>query len=243
MFHVRRFNRTGLDRFAELLDALGRDASSDEEVGALLQDESLTETLTDTPAISATQLGTRRQTAEMLHRILEPVSPRVADLERDAGLWGWLSLLWLDELAPKTDNGTRSVAAHYRYIPAVDNFRHYYRHYLAGPFRIYRAHLDDPDRAMAVLATSTTSPGDVVEQLASRQEVITSSGLMAAATSLYFDRDTGDIKRGAAGRGGGSARRLPIVLAQFDLTFDIYGMDADGILALLPREFDRFKGA
>jgi hypothetical protein len=237
--HLRRFNDAGLIRFAEHLDAIDRgEAPARDE---LLENSALTATLTDVPTFEPGPLGTRREVAERLHGLLEPIADQVGDVERDRGLWAWLSLAWLDELARPAADGTRGLGAHYRYIPAIDNYRHYYRHFLAGPYRIFRAHLDDPSRAMAVLAADTTRPGDVVEQLASRQEVITSKGLMAAATALYFDEETGGIKRGAAGRKGGSARRLPIVLSQFDLTWDIYAMSAEGVLALLPSEFDRFR--
>jgi hypothetical protein len=126
-------------------------------------------------------------------------------------------------------------------VPAVDDYKTYYRHLLAGPYRIYRAHQDDPSRVMAVLATAVEQPGDVVEQLASRQEIITSPPLMTAITTLYYRPAAGKLKSGAAGKGGGSARRLADVIQQFDLTWDVYGMDPSEFLTLLPSEFDRFK--
>ena len=92
-----------------------------------------------------------------------------------------------------------------------------------------------------MLATPVEKPGEVVEQFASRQEMITSVSLMSAITALYYDPVKQQIKRGAAGKAGGSSRRLADVLGQFDVTWDIYGMPSDEILALLPGEFDRFK--
>lgn len=129
----------------------------------------------------------------------------------------------------------------HRWIPTTDDYKTYYRHVLAGPCRIYRAHADDPDRAMSVLATAVAKPGEVVEQSASRQVLITSKDVLAAVTRLYYDADTGSNRRGAAGRGAGSARRLAAVLQQFDLTWDFYEMEPESILALLPKEFDRFR--
>ena len=57
---------------------------------------------------------------------------------------------------------------------------------------------------------------------------------------LYVDPNTGLHKRGAAGRGPGSARRLAEVLGQFDMTWDLYSMSASSILDILPKEFNRF---
>lgn len=84
-------------------------------------------------------------------------------------------------------------------------------------------------------------PATAVAQLASRQEIIASPSLMAAITTLYFNPATDRLKAGAAGKGPGSARRVADVIQQFDLTWDVYGMDPSKFLGLLPSEFDRFK--
>ena len=75
----------------------------------------------------------------------------------------------------------RKPGALARHIPEPGNFQRYYRHLLAGPYRIYRAHRDDPQRALALLCQPLDSPGDVVEQLASRQELVTNRGIMELA--------------------------------------------------------------
>ena len=41
---------------------------------------------------------------------------------------------------------------------------------------------------MSLLASEVAKPGDVVEQLASRQEIVVSPGIIGAATKLYYDR-------------------------------------------------------
>jgi hypothetical protein len=64
---------------------------------------------------------------------------------------------------------------------------------------------------------------------------------MVAITTLYFNPAIEKLKVGAAGKGAGSARRVVDVIQQFDLTWDIYGMDSSKFLSLLPSEFDRFK--
>lgn len=46
-------------------------------------------------------------------------------------------------------------------------------------------------------------------------------------------------KKGAAGRGPGSVRRLADILNQFDLTWDLYMMRTADMLKLMPREFTR----
>ena len=92
---------------------------------------------------------------------------------------------------------------------------------------------------MAVLAQPPHRPGDVAEQLSARQERISNRAVMAVATQLYVRN--GSIRKGAAGKGAGSARRLANVLDQLDLTWDLYDLDPDGLLELLPSEFDSFR--
>jgi hypothetical protein len=82
-----------------------------------------------------------------------------------------------------------------------------------------------------------------VEQLSAYQDVITCKPLIAAIGSLVWDEDNAKLKRGFAGRRAGSARRVPVVAKQFRLTYDLDSMRPEQILALLPREFDRFRDA
>ena len=96
---------------------------------------------------------------------------------------------------------------------------------------------------MALLAGPLDAPGDVVEQLASRQEIVSCPSLMEAVSTLYFNRRTGKLRRGAAGQGPGSARRIPTVVKQFNLTWDFFSMTTLEVLELLPAEFDRFRTA
>lgn len=242
MILLRRFTEAGIARFAEVIDELR--AGNDADVAALLVDESLTQRLSEDDVVDVVPFENRRAAAEHLDRLLVPFESQLGDVERDRGLWAWLAAAWIDIIAPKNDSGRRKIGASARWIPVTDDYRKYYRHLLAGPFRIYRAHRDNPDRAMAVLATEVGSPGEVVEQLASRQEIVTNRNLLDAITELYYEPESGSLKRGAAGKDAGGARRLAgDILVQLDLTWDIYGMDPGEILALLPEEFDRFREA
>jgi len=64
---------------------------------------------------------------------------------------------------------------------------------------------------------------------------------MEVTTNLYLTPGSTRPERGAGGAGAGSPRRLAEVLAQFDVTHDIYGMEPGRLLAVLPSEFDRFR--
>jgi hypothetical protein len=235
---LRRFNEKGTQEFEQFLDTLTSDVPLPIPT-SLLTDPDMSEQSPVAVEIEPHVFANRFQLAEYFSDRL----PRsgIRELEKDKGLWAWLSLYFFDQLCPVDGNGRRKPGNRARWIPATTDYRKYYRHLLAGPYRIYRAHRDNPSRALALLSGPLDKPGDIVEQLASRQEIITNKAIVETATKLYIDTSTKRPKRGAAGKSAGSARRLAEVLNQFDVTWDLSVMDSPGLLTLLPKEFDRFR--
>ena len=228
---LRSFNSGGINRFEQILASAAREP---EDVCALLDDVSLSTRVSPEIEIEAQSFVNRFAAGEYLHCVLG--DSNIPNLDEDRGIWAWLSAFYFDQLCP---DGTKPGKA-YRWVPAVNSFQRYYRHLLAGPYFIYRAYRDNPQHAMAALATPVHRPGDIVEQLASRQELVTNQSVMEAATKLYIGED-GLPKLRAAGKGDGSARRLADVLTQLELTWDLYDLSVEKLLELLPPEFDEFK--
>ena len=235
---VRRLSESGIEAFRIFLESL---ASGDSSLipSELLVDDEQASLIQPVVEIEARSFPNRFEAAKYLDEKFS--SPSFQGVEGDKGVWTWLSLFYFDQLCAKGRDGKLKPGEIARWIPDNDNFRKYYRHLLRGPLSIYRAHKDDPHRALALLCGPLHEPGDVVEQLAARQELVTNRAVMEAATNLYVVPATKKLKRGAAGRGGGSARRLADVFNQLDVTWDLYGMSADSVIRLLPREFDRFR--
>lgn len=237
---LRRLTAGGLQQFHVFLDSLRAASPEAAEVPiALLTDPQASAPIPIDVELQARSFATRFELAEYLESTL--TSAQLDDVGRDVGLWAWIALYYFDQLCPLESGGRRNPGERARWIPDVDNYRKYYRHLVAGPYRVYRAHRDDPSRVRAVLAGSLDKPGEIFEQLASHQSLITNRGAMALVTALYFSHKTGRPKRGAAGQRGGSARRLVDVFNQYDLTWDLYAMSVEDMFALLPREFDRFR--
>lgn len=154
-------------------------------------------------------------------------------------VWSWLAMRLLDILAPVGNRG-RTVREDARYLLQAGDYRKTYRHLLAGPYFLFRAHADNPSAIRGLLATGPDAPGEVYEQLASRKFLVTSRAVVTVATALYLDPATGKLRRGAGGAGAGSPRRLSDVLQQFDKTYDMQNMTPEVLLELLPQEFRRF---
>jgi hypothetical protein len=235
---MKRLNQLGIDRLNEFLDSLIGDASVPVP-SWILEDPETSQKLPTRIEISKGTLDTRLDAARYLNDLL--AGSGIPEIEKDIGLWAWLSLFFFDQLCPTDRSGQRKPGERARWIPATSNFRKYYRHLLAGPYRIFRAHRDDPERALALLCGPLHKPGEIAEQLAARQELVTNKAVVELVTTLYIDRATRKPRRGAASKGPGSARRLSDVLGQFDVSWDLYTMETFDLLAMMPEEFDRFR--
>ena len=231
---IRAFTTEGISEFTKFLDfvRLGQISAVPLE---LLTNSNLTREAANAE-VTRVHLATRFDAAQYLsERLREP------DVNTtDPGLWTWLSAFFFDELCPVDTHGNRRPGATARWIPATDDYRRYYRHLLAGPYLIFQAHMDNPRRAMALLCQPVHTPGEIVEQLASRQELITNKAVVEIATMLYVDQSTDLPKSGTSGKGPGSPRRLADIHSQFDVTWDLYNMSAAEFAAILPHEFKKW---
>jgi hypothetical protein len=237
---LARFNNKGIQEFRNLLE----DARRGELVTtplAMLENAALVEQITDGPEFAAPVCTTRGELATVVDQLLDKVS--LEDDMNDMGLWAWLAAAFLDSLCPTDENGKRQPKTDYRYIPSTD-YRHFYRHLVRNPVRIRRLFAEIPNAASIILCQHPAIPGEFVEQLSSRQERITNPSIIAAANRLYFDVSTGKPKRGAAPnwRKPGTLRRFFDILDQLDLTYDLYSMSTEDLLALLPGEFADYVG-
>lgn len=237
---VRRLNGAGIARLTEFLDSLRTETPQGAPTAILTHPET-SEAIEANVEVEPRAFGTRIAVAQYMNDRFQ--ASMLENVERDRGLWAWLALFYFDELCPAGACGRRKPGELARWVPDVNNYLRYYRHLLAGPFRIYRAHRDDPNSALALLCGPLDRPGDIVEQLASRQEIVTNHGVISCATRLYVDPANNRPKRGSGSKGAGSPRRLADVLNQFDVTWDLYSLTAERLLGLLPREFDRFRPA
>jgi hypothetical protein len=131
---LRRFTQPGLVQFTQYLDQL-KAAPTTPPPEWLLTDEIASEAAADVEVVDQ-QFATRFDAAEYLNGVL--CAAKLNNVERDAGLWSWLTLLLFDQVCPPAQGGQRKLGELARYVPAVENFQRYYRHLLLGPYAIYR---------------------------------------------------------------------------------------------------------
>lgn len=231
-----RFTPAGLAQFENELAAIASGQAASLSAG-LVTSTAFTEEVRGGADVSLEGLGTTRlQAAGYLDGLFSAAG--LTDPEEDAALWAWLSVFAFDAVCPRDSKGRRKPGARACYIPSVTDDRHLHRHRLLGPYLIFRAHRDDPYRAMCLLVQPLSRPGQLVDRLAGRHRIVACPAAIEVA-SRYFRKSDGSIRRDAAGK----VDRLSDVLMQLDRTYDIYGMTADALLRMLPDEFVSMKPA
>ena len=232
MTALRKLNARGIAKFREhLADIRAGDAFHSNP--ALLYVDEYSVAVQPRIEIEQQRFKSKLDAAVFLTKLLAPIeSPRLAN---DAGLWSWLSLYLFDQLAPVRPDGRRRPREDYHYIPD----RRTERHLLVGAYTAYRMH---GERARLLLHPPVHQHGRFLFDLVSRRDLITNRGLVELTDRLYWNAKTKRPRRGASNENQpGSLRRLIAVVQQLDFNYDLYGMSADEILTLLPREFDAWR--
>jgi hypothetical protein len=235
---LHRLNPRGVERLSRFLDSL-KTESAERYPSEILEDPETAELAGSSPEIDRREFANRLDAGSYVYAVLTDAD--IVSLESDQGLWAWLALFYFEQLCPPDRRGRRHPGERARWIPVVGSFRRYYRHLLAGPYRVFKAHRDAPGRALALLCGPLHEVSGVYRELAERQELVTNPAVVGAATRLYYDPVKRRLKRAGSGRGLGSARRFAEVLMQLDVAWDLYSMSAEELVAMLPSEFDRFR--
>lgn len=231
MSEVRRLTAAGVHKFSAYLQSC-REGSKEEPPFYLLTDPLTSEACAISAPVAPKTFTDRFEFGQWLLEALSPFDPTA--LSREAGVWSWLGLYFFDQTCPVRADGTRAPGEDARHIlPATYNYRKYYRHLAREAWLAVRMH----GLAIRPLFLGRLDKrGDVLEQLSSRLELFGNPGIMAAAVKLYVD-GSGKQTKLAAGKGGGSPRRLATLARQLTLTYDLRRTSPDQLIGLLPQEF------
>ena len=235
---ISRLTPEGITAFTDFLDNISTinvEATQNE----ILNSQSSIEVIGDIECVHIDEFPSSKvKVAEYLHNLT--IHADLFSPEKDVGLWCWLYLVYFEKLCKKDKENNYKREELFKAILDPANYLKYYRHKLAGPYYVYKTYKDKLDVAMSILAGDINTPGEVYEQLASRQEIVSNSSIVELATYLYYDKKNNKLKTGAASKNAGSSRRLATVFNQFSRTWDLYGMHSKDISKLLPKEFNKF---
>lgn len=190
--------------------------------------------------VGSLPVTTRMQLGKYLVELFEACGVDRKDILNNPRVWSWLALLWFDNLCLVESDGSRKVRETSRYV-CSSHYTDYYRHLVAASWDIYYLHRE---KSRLFLWTSLYIHNDFIEQLASRQNIITNKALIEVFDRLYWDLKSDRPKSGAQSRDRlGNFRRLQSFIQQVELTYDLHAMSVEEIIALLPSEYDPWKSS
>lgn len=240
---VRIMNVDGIARFERYLNQL-RAGLEQAPPSDLLLSPAFTSVADPSASVEQKAFSSRYEFGTYLAGQLSVLDRR--EISRNSGLWTWLALYYFDQLCPAAANGTRKVRSLQAYLlPTRYDYRIYYRHLVRTPWLIALDHGAFAKVLLIPPSASDEAPlatrGEIIEQMASRQDYLSNPSIIEAAYRLYFDERKGKPRRGAGGSAGGSPRRLATILQQLGLTFDLGACRPETLHKLLPAEFDRWR--
>lgn len=231
---LRKLNKRGCDEFSAFLEELKKGAQGAAPL-RLLTNPDTSEPLEKSIEPGPGQFKDKYSLGLHLKSLLSEFD--MASIDYDGGLWSALALHWFDFLCPEV-SGKRKILEKEKYIFNLE-YNKYYRHLIRTPWQLVQ---NFGDKSRFLLTSSPSVHSELLEQVAGRQQLLSSEQIIGVVGRLYFDEGKERPKPGFSGReGGGTARRLGIVLSQFEMTHAPELMTEEAIMDLLPSEFDRWK--
>lgn len=239
MDKVRILNSEGSRAFAEYLARLRTDPKLPPPTH-LLKDGSYSDPFESDVEIEQLQFDSTYHFGAQLVEWFSDCEERL--ISRNHALWNWLALYFFDQVCKPSADGSRKVLEEAVYILEQKfSFRKYYRHGVRTPWLAVREHRE---RAKVLLLTSGRGTrSDIAEQLGAYQHLFQNRTVIGTAYRLYFDVAEQKPRRGAGGKGAGSARRLAAIAQQLELTYDLQDCTEEKFQSLLPVEFGRWMSA
>jgi hypothetical protein len=235
-YSIRVFNDAGLNEFERIVGEIKHGNLKNIPEDLLFNEDFVS---VEEPIINIDRVEFKNKN-ELIPYLTEKLNLRnKKQLYFNKGLWSWLAAFYFDNICPADGNGKRKVNETAFYVLRdPKNYTKFYRHLLAYPCRVY-SELGDSSKIF--LIGSFLKRGEVTEQFGAYQEIALNRGIIDAANILYWDDVVKNLKRGAAGKGGGSARRLVRIIRQYQMTYDLNSMKGNEIVSLLPDEFAKWK--
>ena len=231
---LRRLTPDGVERARQFLADLRDNPEGEiEPPSALLYDNRYTARLAGEVEVQRRSFRTRRDVAQYFGPLLKPIAHLVAD---DAGVWSWLGMFYFAGTVRRENGIARLSPLDATFVVdrqdvASRSYQLRYRHYLWGSWRLYEQH---GDNAAFLLEKDLTWWGDIAERSFGSIRIFNSVGIIPLVLRLYTHG--AQQKRGFNLRRGG-LRHLIRVLDQLERTYDVYGMEPDALLRILPEEF------
>ena len=232
---VRRMTAEGLQRARDFLAEMRERPSAPREPPPdLLYDDRYSRPFQPDVWIERRSFQTRREAAEYIAPKFEPIRHRVAN---HAGVWSWLGMYYFADTVRVEDGTVRLSPLDETFVAQHGNGRSHrlrYQHYLWSAWRLYVMY---GDSVAFLLDQDITSLTGLADRALRSIRTFNSAGVIPLMLHLYTANNR--QKRGYRDYPGGQ-RHLLRVLDQLERTYDVYGMEPDALLSILPDDFQRW---
>jgi len=250
---IREFNKAGIERFREYLEdsrQLSKSWPQPLPPFNLLEDATLTKTISPRIEIESTSFTTKKDAAEYL--VVKLKSLQFEEVRKNAGLWTWLTLFYFDSICPPDGLLSKRVVYNdYRYIFEPNSARNYYRHSLFTSWYVKTL----VDRYLETRVSSTSSFTEsrlLLSAPIAYQDTATTAVLrrlyltripciFEVVDRLYWNDTNNEPRRGLISsetKRGNLLHRFSQRVLQLERTYDLMSLDADTLIELLGDEFD-----
>ena len=250
---IRRFNDDGMQKFNLLYNQIkisiinsksiekGYNANLKGQVKNLLNNYELSEEIEISKEIEFKKFETSYEFGVYLNNIFK--EKNYSSIAYDSNLWNWLSLFYFNIIFhPKA----RGYSEH-RYILSDDWFTRH-RHLVRTPWYIVNVY---GKFGKLFLAKETYTGTDYLEQFISHRISENYTKFAEIAYKLYYDENKNEPKPGYSKKFvkknkrktlvKGSLGRLVDKLNQYNEVYNIWEMQVQDIIKILPLEFDELK--
>lgn len=232
---IRKLNKSGIIEFERFIENL-RNGGKQNTPDHLLTDPSTSEVLEVDLELEKGSFSNRYELGIYLVEKLNDMD--MQKIIGDSGFWSALALFWFDQLCPLKADGSRKPSMVYNYILS-ENYNHRPRHAIFTTWQLVELY---GEHSRYLLSRELPVRGELIEQLMARQYFLSCTGVMQAASTLYYDPERKTFKKGAAGRtSAGCVYRFVSWLQQLEINYDLFSISSDDLINLMPKEFERFK--
>lgn len=192
--------------------------------------------------------GTRREAGAYLSERLRDVQHLITN---DVGVWSWLGMFYFPEIVRTKDGHVQLHADETSLFLSGRAAQRRYRHYLWAAWRAWWLYEQHGEDMRFFLDQPVTDSGDIAKAVLDYPRVFTSAGVVQLILQLYTDGER--TKRGFSvrPRQGGTSKPRPgnvwhlieRALPQLELTYDVYGMEPEALLRVLPDDFRAWERA
>lgn len=240
---VRKLNERGIEEFKHFLESLRLPLLKEEyrSRDEILESEEFTEPFEADIDLPEKKFTLRKEFTEEFQKFFGELDSSLFLGNR--GFWSWLSLFYIDSVCPE-ETRQQEVGAHERFILDTSTRKHSsHRLYVSWNISHLARQYDVEKYAEIWLNRKLSELGSFTAETMKRLYLTRLPCFFELVYKLYWDEAKQRIRSNVLNTGkdeiyrGDLTHRLPNVLSQLAVNYDLHNLTADQLIRLLGEEF------